>query len=140
MNKHSHFGVYGVISSGTKMLVIKKARGPYTGLYDLPGGSSEDGELLEQTVTREILEETGCTVEKLEQIKAVSALYPYQDGDASCELRHIGVLFQVEISGDPMTEGDGQDSNGCVWLNLSKLDENNATPFVLMAKTFHMSV
>ena len=37
----SHKGVYGIIRKGNQILLIRKARGPYTGLYDLPGGSPE---------------------------------------------------------------------------------------------------
>ena len=56
----THFGVYGSIVKDGKILLIKKSRGPYTGLYDLPGGSQEQGESHLETLKREIMEETGC--------------------------------------------------------------------------------
>ena len=58
----THFGVYGIFKEDKKILLIKKARGPYTGLYDLPGGSQEAGESFEETLKREFLEETGLTL------------------------------------------------------------------------------
>ena len=62
----AHFGVYGSIIKDDKILLIKKARGPYTGMYDLPGGSQEKGESHADTLKREIKEETGCDVIKAE--------------------------------------------------------------------------
>ncbi len=34
-------GVYGVYIQNAQILLIKKARGPYRGMYDLPGGGIE---------------------------------------------------------------------------------------------------
>ena len=56
----SHKGVYAIIKKNNQILVIRKARGPYTGLYDLPGGTPEDSETPEETLKREIKEETNC--------------------------------------------------------------------------------
>ena len=69
-NFHSHFGVYAAIfrNKQREILLIKKARGPYTGRWDLPGGSPEINELLEETLIREIKEETDCTL-KMENRK-----------------------------------------------------------------------
>lgn len=54
MRHASHLGVYAVIPSADSksVLLIKKALGCYTGLYDLPGGSMDEGELLEETLQR----------------------------------------------------------------------------------------
>ena len=42
--KHTHIGIYGVVIKDEKILLIKKANGPYKGKLDLPGGSLEFGE------------------------------------------------------------------------------------------------
>lgn len=49
---HTAFGVYGIIRKDGCLLVIKKTKGPYKNRYDLPGGSQEPGEKLEETLTR----------------------------------------------------------------------------------------
>ena len=46
-----------------KILVVRRARAPAHGLYTLPGGVVEVGETLVEAVAREVLEETGMTVE-----------------------------------------------------------------------------
>jgi len=47
MNKRIYIGVYGIIINEGKILFIKKSRGPYKGMYDLPGGGVEYGESFE---------------------------------------------------------------------------------------------
>ena len=132
-NFHSHFGVYAAIfrNNQQELLVIKKARGPYTGRWDLPGGSPEIDELLEQTLVREIKEETGCSLTSCQQIGARSALFAYNEDGKQKTLRHLGALYKAEIQGEPMTTPDGEDADGCVWLNINEINTHNATPFVL---------
>lgn len=134
INIHSHFGVYALIAEDRKLLVIKKARGPYTGKYDLPGGTPEPLELLEETVTREVKEETGCNITSAAQMGGFSALYNYTHATKGpSTFRHLGVIYRCEISGTPMAHGDDQDSEGSVFMPYHELNAQNATPFVLQA-------
>jgi ADP-ribose pyrophosphatase YjhB (NUDIX family) len=131
---HSHFGVYALIREQEKILLIKKSRGPYTGLFDLPGGSQEEGELLEETLRREVMEETGCTVESSSQIGALDALFPYESSvHGQAQLRHVGVIYLASIQGSPNTGPDGHDSDGCVWHRIDQVLSNpgNYSPFVV---------
>lgn len=131
----THFGVYGSIIKSGKILLIKKARGPYTGLYDLPGGSQEKDESYADTLKREILEETGCVVVKAENERRKSIVFSNftpQSGEQGV-LQHDAILYDAEIEGAPKTSGDGLDSNGAVWVNINALTTENATPYALMA-------
>lgn len=132
---HSHFGVYGLIynKENDSILVIKKMRGPYTGMYDLPGGSPEIEELLEETLVREIKEETSCDVTEQTQIGGVSAIFEYEKDGNPWALRHLGVLFKAKITGTPREDSDGEDAGGCVWLPVKELEEYEVTPFVRIA-------
>lgn len=134
MEFRSHFGVYAIIFNQTNdsILLIKKARGPYTGQYDLPGGSMEDGELLTDTLIREVKEETGCTLFNFYQLKAVDTLFTYMKGTEERLFRHLGVLYVGNIKEDPKTTGDGLDSNGAFWVNLKNIGNFPVTPFVKM--------
>ena len=58
MKEHKHLGVYGLIIKDEKILLIKKVTGPYDGKLDLPGRTIEFGETPEETLRRELLEET----------------------------------------------------------------------------------
>ncbi len=131
---HSHFGVYALIFNEEKnsLLLIKKARGCYTGLYDLPGGGMEPHEMLEETLYREVFEETGCHITSATQLGAFSTLFPYAESGKKMILRHLAAIYTAAITGTPRGEGlENDDSQGCAWLPLTELNEKNATPMVL---------
>ena len=130
----SHLGIYGIIRRNNQILVIRKARGPYTGLYDLPGGSPEAGETPEQTVVREIKEETNCDVISYKPLSKKTIFFSNftKESEKTGCLQHTGVLFNIEVSGEPTTLGDGLDSNGAEWVDIDSLSCQNATPFVLI--------
>ena len=136
----THFGVDGRIVKNGKILLIRKARGPYTGLYDLPGGSQEEGESYLETLTREIMEETGCEVIKAENERFKSIIFSdfTVERDEKCVLQHEAILHDVEIKGEPKTNGDGLDSNGAVWVDIKDLTAANSTPYALMAAHNHL--
>ena len=46
-----------------KILLIKRRTLPFTGYWALPGGRVDPGETVEQTIAREVKEETGLDVE-----------------------------------------------------------------------------
>lgn len=131
----THFGVYGKIIKDGKILLIKKVRGPYTGLYDLPGGSQEQGENYADTLVREIKEETGCEVIKYENECKKSIIFSdfTKASNENGVLQHDAVLYDAEIVGEPRNCGDGLDSGGAVWINVDELTDKNATPYALIA-------
>ena len=46
-----------------RVLIVRRARPPASGIFTLPGGVVEVGETLHQALVREIKEETGMTIE-----------------------------------------------------------------------------
>lgn len=52
-------GVSAVVTDGDDLLLVQRGTPPYKGLWSLPGGTVEEGELLAEAVTRELWEETG---------------------------------------------------------------------------------
>lgn len=51
-----------------KVLIVRRARKPALGLYTLPGGVVEAGELLHDALIREVHEETGLAIEPVELV------------------------------------------------------------------------
>lgn len=55
-------GVGGVVISGGRALLVRRASPPLQGEWSIPGGMLETGETIEQGVRRELAEETGLEV------------------------------------------------------------------------------
>ena len=135
----THRGIYGCIEQNDKIMLIIKKRGPYTGMYDLPGGSPETGETEYQTLKREIKEETGCNLISCDNRKKKIIIYDNfkEDNGASGCLVHTGILYNCKVDGIPDETISDLDSNGALWLKKIDLNENNATPFVLLCIGFY---
>lgn len=132
MEQHTHVGVYALAISKGFILLIKKARGPYTGKWDLPGGSLEFGEKPADGLSREVLEETGLIVQEknLMNIFSHTVIYKTLDGKEK-EMYHLGIIYKVtlDLSKNLKTGADGQDSSGASWIKLSEVNNNDLSPF-----------
>lgn len=60
-NKRIYFAVKAVLLKNNKFLVMHKGNAPIS-MWELPGGRMEFGETAEETLAREIMEETGLMV------------------------------------------------------------------------------
>ena len=131
--KSTHAGAYGFIIKDDKIALIKKARGGYTGLLDLPGGGIEHNETPIEGLHRELKEEAGVTVIKEELITATSRTFKWQiKKDLIEDLLHIGILYKVEVKENKLKEDpDGLDSNGCNFYEIKELHKKDLTPFTI---------
>ena len=131
--KSTHVGAYGFLIRDGKIALIRKARGGYTGLLDIPGGGIEHDETPVEALKRELMEEAGVTVQSYELLCATSRTFTWQmEEDVMEDLHHIGILYQVEVLEDDVkVEADGLDSNGCQFYEISKLSSSEITPFAL---------
>ncbi|QHW30546.1 NUDIX hydrolase [Paenibacillus rhizovicinus] len=132
---HRHLGIYGICRSEDRLLLIHKTGGPYTGRFDLPGGSVEPNETIIETLHREFLEETGVVVTPLRSIGTKDFLVPWvREGYAHTHCHHIAGLFEVAYeSGDPSESPRIDDSLGAEWVPISQIDADQASPLVMAA-------
>ena len=127
----THVGAYGFIIRDNKIALIKKARGGYTGLLDIPGGGIEHDETPVDALKRELMEEAGATVTHYELLEATSRTFTWlMEEDEEEDLHHIGILYKVEIAEDFLkSDADGLDSNGCAYYDINQLHKSELTPF-----------
>lgn len=52
-----------IVERDLKVLMVKRGNQPGIGLWSMPGGYVDRGEVVEEAATREVLEETGLAVE-----------------------------------------------------------------------------
>lgn len=128
-----HVGAYGFIIRNDEVALIKKARGGYTGLLDIPGGGIEHDENPVEALKRELMEEAGVTVKSYELLTATSRTFKWQmEEDLIEDLHHIGILYKVEVEEDNVKEeADGIDSNGCNFYKIKDLSKKELTPFTI---------
>jgi 8-oxo-dGTP diphosphatase len=81
--------VSAAIIRGGKVLIVRRARPPASGLHTLPGGVVEVGETLFEAVRREVREETALEIEPLALAGYREAIG--RDGDGRVE-RHFVIL------------------------------------------------
>jgi 8-oxo-dGTP diphosphatase len=135
MVRETRTGAYGICINNGMILVILKAKGPYKGRYDLPGGGVEFGESPAEAVVREFLEETGTPVLVKDIVGAFSRVSKFvsDTGTHMVELHHMGFLYVVTRikPGSPIkTDPDGLDSLGAVWLPLGDVGPDMISPLV----------
>ncbi len=100
----------------TFVLLIKRGKEPFKNKWALPGGFVEMDELLENACKRELEEETGVKVEKMNQFKAYDAI------DRDPRHRTISVVFTAEMNNRVEAKG-GDDAAQADWFPLSRLPE-----------------
>jgi 8-oxo-dGTP diphosphatase len=80
-----------------KILLIKRSTPPFIGYWALPGGRAEPGETVEQTIVREVKEETGLDVAIIRKVGE----YHEQGTESKQEYDYHPACFLVKpVGGD----------------------------------------
>lgn len=133
-NEQFHLGVYGICRKGDEVLVIKKSRGPYKGLYDLPGGRIEFGEKVEITLQREFEEEIGVRALDVYSFLGYNEYFCTFTNDAGEEknFHHVGFYFSVTCDTSTIkSDADGHDSLGALFVPIKELGTHNCSQIAL---------
>jgi ADP-ribose pyrophosphatase YjhB (NUDIX family) len=123
MEKTEHFGVYGLVfnTEKTKILLVKKSRGPYTNLFDLPGGTPEAGESQIQTLYREFLEEVGVKPVKISDWKDIDFKVSKSSTGEEINFHHKAVVCKCKIvDAASLRNITSEDVAGFEWIDINE--------------------
>lgn len=110
--------VGAVVVGPEGLLLVKMAYGSTKGQWMLPGGIVDPGEMLDEAVVREVLEETGVTA----RVVGICGLRTRHDGPDN----DTYVLFLLEpVAGEPVS--DGHENTEARYLTLEELDAHDVT-------------
>ena len=100
--------------------------------YALPGGGQHDGELLTEAVRREVLEETGLTIEPMRLSAVFERVTPGREGNVNAHKMYFVFLCKPDKS-VPAAEPSERDlyQVGMEWLTLKQASEAPLFPRVI---------
>lgn len=105
-----------ITDSQGRLLLTRRARDPWKGELDLPGGFVDPGESAEQALVREIKEEMGVTVTDLRYLCS----YPNEYIFSNYKVRTTDLAFVCVASSLDMAPAD--DVSELVWLAPEDID------------------
>ncbi len=120
--------VGGVIVIEDRILLVKRARKPEKGKWDLPGGFVEINENFEDAIKREIKEELGVKVTSIKYFNSVLDTYLFS------EVRDYIVVINFLVSVDSTDFLPSDDIDEAVLFDLHNLPMNSIA-FTSVAET-----
>lgn len=116
-------GAVTIILNDKKGILLQKRKTTSYGMWGLPGGLMELGESTEETARREVFEETGLTIGKLNLIDVFSGTGNYLKVPNGDEFYSVTVAYYSnEVNGDLVI--DESESLDFSFHDINKLPEN----------------
>jgi 8-oxo-dGTP diphosphatase len=98
-----------------RVLLIRRKNEPFAGMWAIPGGFVDMDEPLEDAARRELVEETGVAVDRLEQ------LHTFGEPDRDPRCRTISVEYLVRVSATKVKPQAADDAAEASWHALDRL-------------------
>ncbi|MCI5813636.1 MAG: NUDIX domain-containing protein [Bacteroidales bacterium] len=105
-----------ILNSKGELLVERRKREPAKGTLDLPGGFADMDETAEQGVAREVLEETGLTVNHVQYLFSLPNKYRY----SGIDIPTLDMFFRCEVT-DVSTLRADDDAAEVLWVPLHEI-------------------
>jgi NADH pyrophosphatase NudC (nudix superfamily) len=123
--RHCGFTYYANASSATAafivrngcLLVARRAKDPAKGTLDLPGGFVDMYETAEEGMQREILEETGLSVQQLRYLFSIPNRYVY----SGMTIHTLDMFFVAEVAADAEPHA-ADDAAELMWVPMADVN------------------
>jgi len=108
---HVFSAVAAVITKGTKVLMVKRAREPYKDTWMFPTGFVDFGEHPLDALAREVKEETGLKLKRADFVEI------FQTRDDPRAMGHFCFFYRVEVLGNKL-KTDEDENEEIAWLEV----------------------
>jgi mutator protein MutT len=115
--------VGAVILDDDRVLLVKRGQEPLRGAWSLPGGVVEIGETLDAALAREVLEETGLSVDVGEVVDVLDRVQI--DADGRVEYHYVIIDYLCRPWTDRLAHGS--DAEDVRWMKIAELAEYGVT-------------
>ena len=106
-----------IVNENDEMLVVRRAKEPAKGTYDLPGGFCDMGETVEEGMRREIQEETGLEVQDIQYLFSSPNVYQY----SGMGIHTLDMDYLVRVKGGRLAIQAADDAAEAFGYLLTKL-------------------
>jgi ADP-ribose pyrophosphatase YjhB (NUDIX family) len=111
--------VLRTVEGRVEVLLVRRGSEPMIGSWTLPGGAIELGETVGEACVRELLEETGLTVEPLDEVEAFDIIH--RDGDGQVQYHYVIVDMLCRVRAGELCAGS--DASEAVWADVEPILE-----------------
>ena len=111
-----------------EVLLVRRGTEPMMGSWTLPGGAIELGETVSEACVRELLEETGFSVEPVAEVEAFDIIH--RDADGRVQYHYVIVDMLCRVSAGEICAGS--DASEVVWADVEAILERG--DFALTAR------
>jgi 8-oxo-dGTP diphosphatase len=118
---HPWVGVGAVVVRDGELLMVRRGKEPYKGMWSIPGGAVELGETLFQTAERETLEETSIRIKAESVLDGVDEIIQDENGRVKYHFIDVDVLARY-VGGEPEARSDAGD---CRWVTIKEIKKIN---------------
>ena len=94
-----------------RLLVARRAHEPAMGTFDLPGGFTECGETAEESLCREVLEETGISIHSARYLFSEPNISPY----SGIDIHTMDLFYEVRVDSS-ITFSSNDDVASLQWI------------------------
>lgn len=114
-------GVGALIFHNNRVLLVRRANPPYANQWAIPGGKIHYGETLQEAAEREIMEETGITIQAGEPVFCFDLI---QRNESSEVFLHYVVVdvAATYVSGEPTANDD---ATAVKWFGKHELSSHS---------------
>ena len=128
-----HYGVYGIWRQSGLIVAIRKGRGPYLGMLDLPGGSPQPGETAIETLERELREECGVNTIVISSWHTFDFQVEKSSSGEPIDFHHRGLIAIVTVQDEVHFIEGVEDVKGVELVNPTKHVAEEFTPALTYA-------